>query len=87
MVRSTDVDRTLNSAEANLAGIFGDYYNSHPKQQFREGLPWRPTPIHTVPGSLDTVSGDLALCLKLDPRSLFRGPKMLDIALKAVSEL
>ena len=45
-VRSTDVDRTLMSAEAHLAGLFppqGD-------QIWHENLTqWQPVPIHTVP--------------------------------------
>ncbi|KAK9886481.1 hypothetical protein WA026_016764 [Henosepilachna vigintioctopunctata] len=40
-VLSTDVDRTLMSAEANLAGFFP------PEQEFHQNLLWQPIPIHT----------------------------------------
>ena len=48
-VRSSDMDRTLMSAESNLAGFF---FNS--PGQIIKGLKWRPTPIHTV----ETVSNN-----------------------------
>ncbi|XP_066514550.1 lysosomal acid phosphatase-like isoform X2 [Hoplias malabaricus] len=44
-VRSTDYDRTLMSAEANLAGL----YPPNGSQIFHRGLDWQPIPIHTVP--------------------------------------
>ncbi|XP_037552494.1 lysosomal acid phosphatase [Nematolebias whitei] len=44
-VRSTDVDRTLMSAEANLAGL----YPPEGQQEFRPNLVWQPIPVHTVP--------------------------------------
>lgn len=47
LVRSTDVDRTLMSAEANLAGL----YPPEGQQMFRPGLKWQPIPVHTVPQS------------------------------------
>uniref|UniRef100_A0A670ZAN0 Acid phosphatase, prostate n=1 Tax=Pseudonaja textilis TaxID=8673 RepID=A0A670ZAN0_PSETE len=45
-VRSTDYDRTIMSAQANLMGL---YPNSHPE------IPWKPVPIHTVPAKYDKV--------------------------------
>lgn len=50
-VQSTDVDRTLMSAESNLAGLFppngGQIWNDH--------LLWQPIPIHTIPEYSDYV--------------------------------
>ncbi|XP_061693122.1 lysosomal acid phosphatase [Syngnathoides biaculeatus] len=43
-VRSTDYDRTLMSAEANLAGL----YPPNGEQVFSPNIKWQPIPIHTV---------------------------------------
>uniref|UniRef100_A0A3Q2P2U5 Lysosomal acid phosphatase n=1 Tax=Fundulus heteroclitus TaxID=8078 RepID=A0A3Q2P2U5_FUNHE len=51
LVRSTDYDRTLMSAEANLAGL----YPPKGRQMFRPGLKWQPIPVHTVPQSEERV--------------------------------
>eukprot|EP00118_Oscarella_pearsei_P018028 m.182117 g.182117 ORF g.182117 m.182117 type:complete len:98 (+) comp39286_c0_seq2:260-553(+) len=50
-IRSTDVDRTLMSAECQMASL----YQPMERQVFLEGLNWQPTPIHTVPTSQDSV--------------------------------
>ncbi|XP_004066614.1 lysosomal acid phosphatase [Oryzias latipes] len=47
LVRSTDYDRTLMSAEANLAGL----YPPKGEQVFHPELEWQPIPVHTVPQS------------------------------------
>ncbi|XP_014279966.1 prostatic acid phosphatase [Halyomorpha halys] len=49
-IQSTDVDRTLMSAQANLAGLF---YPS--KEEMWSDLPWQPIPVHTVPKKLDKL--------------------------------
>ncbi len=48
-VRSTDVDRTLMSAQSNLVGLY-------PILNFTDGnVPIQPIPIHTVSINLDFV--------------------------------
>lgn len=51
-VRSTDFDRTLMSAEANLAGLFPP----DGMQRFNPNISWQPIPVHTVPIAEDRVS-------------------------------
>ncbi|XP_055301172.1 prostatic acid phosphatase-like [Sitodiplosis mosellana] len=50
-VQSTDVDRTLMSAAANLAGLFPPDDN----QVWNRDINWRPIPIHSIPLDLDYV--------------------------------
>lgn len=61
-VRSTDVDRTLMSAEANLAGL----YPPVSKQIWDKDINWQPIPIHTVPEAHDAVLAGKKPCLKYD---------------------
>ncbi|XP_006642736.1 lysosomal acid phosphatase isoform X1 [Lepisosteus oculatus] len=50
-VRSTDYDRTLMSAETNLAGL----YPPNGSQIFNPNIPWQPIPVHTVPEGEDRL--------------------------------
>lgn len=49
-VQSTDVDRTLMSAEANLAGLYPPSGN-----QVWDSLKWMPIPVHTIPEKQDNI--------------------------------
>lgn len=49
-VQSTDVDRTLMSAEANLAGLYPPV-----KDQIWDNIKWMPIPVHTVSEKQDYV--------------------------------
>uniref|UniRef100_A0A8B9NLK0 Uncharacterized protein n=1 Tax=Accipiter nisus TaxID=211598 RepID=A0A8B9NLK0_9AVES len=51
-IRSTDCDRTLMSAETNLAGL----YPPEGQQMFNPNISWQPIPVHTVPESEERVS-------------------------------
>uniref|UniRef100_A0A8V0ZX41 Lysosomal acid phosphatase n=1 Tax=Gallus gallus TaxID=9031 RepID=A0A8V0ZX41_CHICK len=57
-IRSTDYDRTLMSAEANLAGL----YPPEEQQMFNPNISWQPIPVHTVP-----ESGEMLLKFPLTP--------------------
>lgn len=57
-VESTDVDRTLMSAESSLAGLYppvGD-------QRWNPDINWQPIPVHTLPELLDKVLAAKASC-------------------------
>ncbi|XP_059502334.1 lysosomal acid phosphatase-like [Stegostoma tigrinum] len=57
-IRSTDIDRTLMSAEADLAGL----YPPHGQQVFLTNLNWQPIPVHTVPTTDDRLQNETKNC-------------------------
>ncbi|KRY86756.1 Lysosomal acid phosphatase [Trichinella pseudospiralis] len=57
-VRSTDYNRTIMSALANLAGLF----QPSAEEQWNENLPWQPIPVHSVPKNMDYVLNMEADC-------------------------
>lgn len=61
-VRSTDVDRTLMSAESNLAGL----YPPVGADQWDPAIAWQPIPVHTVPEELDEVLAAKKPCPAFD---------------------
>lgn len=50
-VLSTDYDRSIMSAQSNLAGLFkpGD------EEIWMDGLKWQPIPVHTLPKQMDNI--------------------------------
>ncbi|XP_055614005.1 prostatic acid phosphatase [Uranotaenia lowii] len=61
-IRSTDVDRTLMSAQSNLAGLYpplnGDVWNP--------SINWQPIPVHTMPEDIDAVLAAKKSCPAFD---------------------
>uniref|UniRef100_A0ACB8FUS9 Uncharacterized protein n=1 Tax=Sphaerodactylus townsendi TaxID=933632 RepID=A0ACB8FUS9_9SAUR len=51
-IQSTDVDRTIMSAQANLAGLFPPTT----EEIWNPQIPWQPIPVHVVPKSFNPVS-------------------------------
>ncbi|XP_018323599.1 prostatic acid phosphatase [Agrilus planipennis] len=76
-VRSTDVDRTLMSAEANLAGL----YPPSGDQVWDQGLQWQPIPVHTIPEKEDYVLSGKKPCVKYNRllRDLLKSPDFVNI--------
>lgn len=62
-VHSTDYDRTIMSAQANLAGLY------HPSKDslWNDTILWRPIPVHTIPPKYDhAMFGPHADCPDFD---------------------
>ncbi|KAJ3652004.1 hypothetical protein Zmor_018005 [Zophobas morio] len=57
---STDVDRTLMSAEVTLAGLYPPLDND----KFNENINWQPIPIHTAPRTEDPLLAMKKPCKK-----------------------
>ena len=70
-VRSTDVDRTLMSAESNLAGLYP------PVKRWNADINWQPIPVHTVPQSEDALLSSHAECPRLMVLILFNYANLL----------
>ncbi|XP_025992119.1 prostatic acid phosphatase [Solenopsis invicta] len=83
-VQSTDVDRTLGSAEANLAGL----YPPEKDQVWDNKIQWMPIPVHTVPVKQDYVLKASKYCprYEYELKKLLTSPEMERI-IKANSEL
>lgn len=59
-IRSTDVDRTLMSAQANAAGLFVPTDD----EKWNSEILWQPIPVHTMPKKLDYVLYSIVDCPK-----------------------
>lgn len=61
-VRSSDIDRVISSALANLAGMFPPSY----AEIWNENLKWQPIPVHTVQLHLDNIISNARKCPKFE---------------------
>lgn len=75
-IRSTDVDRTLMSAETNLAGLYPPKEN-----QIWNSIRWIPIPVHTVPELEDNVLAGKKYCqrYKFELDRVLESPKIKKI--------
>ncbi|CAK9834163.1 Lysosomal acid phosphatase [Anthophora retusa] len=60
-IQSTNVDRTLMSAESHLAGLYPPIGN-----QIWDTINWMPIPVHTIPEELDNVLAAKKYCPRYD---------------------
>lgn len=60
-IQSTDTDRTLMSAQANLAGMFPP---TTEQEKWHESIAWQPIPVHTIPHRMDHILSGGKECLK-----------------------
>lgn len=79
-IRSSDVDRTLMSAEANLAGL----YPPKDKQVWDNQIPWQPIPVHTRPEKEDYLIAMKKTCPKYDllKDELLKSKQFIDLNYK-----
>lgn len=62
LINSTNVDRTLMSAESNLAGL----YPPSVEELWNPDIAWQPIPVHTLPTPIDYVLDTDSYCPKYD---------------------
>ena len=60
-VRSTDVDRTIMTAQTLLAGLYPPTKDS----AWREDLAWQPVPVHVVPQDQDILFAEQQACPRI----------------------
>ncbi|XP_065205551.1 prostatic acid phosphatase-like [Planococcus citri] len=80
-VESSDLDRTIMSAECFLAGFFPPSSN---ETWADDGLKWQPVPIRAIPVDLDNIIGFRANCERynLEKEQFNKSPEALDFYLK-----
>ncbi|XP_031636577.1 prostatic acid phosphatase-like [Contarinia nasturtii] len=80
-IRSSDYDRTILSANANLLGFFP--IEEH--EVWTDELRWRPIPIHTVPKKLDHIVSSERPCARYNKafKEIFNLPEYLAYRSKA----
>ncbi|XP_018046837.1 PREDICTED: prostatic acid phosphatase-like isoform X1 [Atta colombica] len=76
-IQSTDVDRTLMSAEVNLAGLYPPVKN----EIWDNNIYWIPIPVHTIPAQEDYVLKASKYCprYKYELEKLLTSPEMENI--------
>lgn len=82
-IRSSDYNRTLMSAMANMAGLFP------PKNPIAPGVSWQPIPVHTRPKELDKELYELIKCptAELEMDEQWKSRKANEIRKKYASDL
>lgn len=61
-IQSTNVDRTLMSAESNLAGMWAPTRD----EIWNPSIPWQPVPVHTLPEEMDEILAAKRPCPAFD---------------------
>ncbi|XP_065317570.1 prostatic acid phosphatase-like isoform X2 [Gordionus sp. m RMFG-2023] len=62
IIRSTDVDRTLMSAQSVLTGLYPPNNSYEEQQVWKPDLNWQPIPVHTIPLNSDYLLNAGAAC-------------------------